>query len=619
MMRFPAPMVALMNQAELWPANRQNKNLLIDALNLVKKEQNGEKAKFEITVQGWKKGETLSSIIEDIRGAFAQQEQALDQIEAIFSGRRGNMEEALDTLEAGISTIGQAFALAAAIESKVKFSDFPLINDMIQAALNVNADNEPAEILIGRMALTVRFIGDLEREAELYMEVRPQAVPWGAYINESMEGVKSGLGAIQTYLDEHKKINLLAGAYMLQEHGKRLAFLFKDMYEKTEKLFTFSPISEIERLWLRRGRYRQGMVTAEYLQEAIARVGLIIQDHVLENAIFQAAIMPDVVKEYYKSNISQLLEREKYYFENLNDDDNTLLMLKQSMEQFLETFMTAVSYAKQYVPALNEAPNFKELRDIILGVYEGTIPKRTLRRVNAFLSQELINLLEQEDMEPRAQEALQYQQRALQLVDDYLENGNRSSLEQAIEPLEHGTLRLIEFYQAKMTSDTDGPTVSCLKCGCANPMGTTHCVNCKAYIPFAKAIDAQNSNINISENVQQENNIKKLEDLVTNVIYNQNDPPSVGETVEPILLNAKKVWEALKNRPAEAVSKDELDPKDFLEATEAFIGGLEEMIRYDVDRDISRINRGLEKAKKAAEKMMTLANPSAAPPADGRH
>ncbi len=611
MFGFNPPTIALLELAERWledPSLEADLLLVLkNVTNLSQAEHNG----FMFNAQGIKKTNSLLNKIEDINKAYTERAEHLESLEGIIRRKESQkIEEILNKIEETTIIIEQASSIATAEDSKMRLSRYPVLNNFLQACMNVYGESEPIEVLQPRIAAAINFVTSMEEQFKAHLEIRPQAAPWQPHFTDEIEKIKEGIGAVQIYIEERNSQNLIAGSHLIQENSLALFNLLQDMYEKTGGLHTFSKVSELERLWIRRFRFKEGTITKEALDQAMNDVSMLISFHESSYANFIESPVNEAIKNHYQSSIEALIKYERESFEKLTDDDTTLVMLKEAIEKYIETISTISEYITQTIPNISEATNINELCKVILGVYNGVTPVRILRRIMQYLKESLEKDSSQDD---GAGNALELQKQGLELIEEFLSVRNREILAKALEVLQNGTILLLDYYKEKSKSvidNDDEEKIACMKCGYSNKKGISHCESCHSYLLFAKNMMASENHLINYENgelsdVEKPENIKKLEELASTISYSQ-DPVDVKEIVAPILAQANEVLEFFQKRPAEAAEKDEMNPEKFIEATKLYKSGLEKFLEYDKDGDKAHIATGIDMIRKASDQFIQI-------------
>lgn len=616
MFNFSQPIIALIELSERWMQDNSLKEDLLLTLKTVTNINEMELNGFKFFTQGVKKTTNFLNIIEEINQAYKLREELLEQMgSAIKKDEHKNLDTLLNQLEEATIIITQASEALAVEDQKLHLSKNTSLNNFLQACLNVYADTEPAEVLPPRVAMAINLVNTMEQDFNNFIEIRPQAVPWQPYFIETINKMKEGIGGIQVFLDEHNPQNLIAGATMIQEASSSISSLMQDMFEKTQGLYTFSFVNEIERLWIRRYHMKEGTIQQEQLDEALQAVDRLVSFHesICEN--FKDSPISESIKVYYEQPLEQMVVHERECLNKLSDDDNTLILLKDAVEKYINTNSSISDYVRQTIPNISEASNMNELRKLILGVYEGRTPVRILKRVASYLKEQL----EQNKLaEEGSENAVNLQEQGLAKIEEFLITRNRELLNDSLELLQNGTILMLDYYNEKnkklIDSASKQGSIACMKCGYINKNGVTYCENCRSYLLLARTIiDSETHLINYSNDgeldVEKPDNIKKLEELAASINYSQESesgPIDVKEVIIPILLHTNSVLDFFKNRPADSASKDEMNPAEFIKTTELYKSGLEKFLEYDKDNDKAKVQQAMEIIRNATEAFMQI-------------
>ncbi len=609
--QFNPPMIALIELAENWITDKSKKDDLFVVLDAVRQINETELNQFLFSNQSMKKTSVLLNMFEDIKQYFADRSEAFDQLEnAVNHNKTQDIENIIDKIEETTIIIQQAITVASMEDSKHRLSKYPVLNSLIQSALNVYGEQEPDIILEPRILIAINFVSYLQEQFDLYLEIRPQAAPWQSMFSEALEELKEGIGGIQVYLDEKNPKNLLAASHMIQESSQKLFTLLEDMYQKTESLFSFSNIAEIERLWIRRYRKKEGIIPQEKLDESLAEVNAVISAHEMMAQAFGDSLVNENIRSHYGESVTNAVQHERESFNKLTDDDTTLVALKDAVEHFIAINKTISEYVQQTIPNISEAANINEYRQVILGVYNGTTPVRILRRVTDYLKNELQKAVE---IDTEAAPILAAQQEGIALVEEFLQTRERENLAKALEVIHSATVELIAYYKEKneqAISSAESKPILCVKCGYQNKAGLTHCEYCYSYLLFAKnPINEAKSIIDYGSpapaSIQKPENLKKLEELASR-IQSSSETVKVRQIVVPILNETKNVLEFFNTRPEESKEKDEIDPTEFIGASKLYAEGLESFLEYENNGDKNLVEEGMEKIRHAADIFMNM-------------
>ncbi len=608
--KFNPYMITFLDKADKYVRTGEGLEELQEILPAVHHNHQVEYNQYLFSVQGMKKTNEALNVFEDITENFEERKKALMGFEkALAAEKRQEADKALDRIEETTIIIFQAEATSGSLDSKMRLSKFPLLNNLIQASLNVYSGDAPAAVLESRIVMAVNFIGFLEEQIAMYMEIKPHSAQWYPYLSPCIEQLKQGIGAIQIYLEEKNPQNLLAAAHLLQENSKILHSYIETMNAQNEPLFSFSSIPQLERLWIRRYRYAQAALPLEHLTKAIEEVSDLISLHEKMAEEFENSLVSETIKNHYAPTLKAYAAYERDAFNRLTQDDATLTYLKEAIERFAATNKMIAEYVEVTVPNLSEAPNIEELRNIISGVYRGDMPDRILRRVASFLESQL-----EKDIAsmPELPDYITIQKEGFGLIEQYLAVGNKLFLAQALDKIQNATLLLLSDYRQQADNAINSmqeKSVLCVKCGYQNRAGVTHCEYCYSYLVLSKnpfeekknLIDLENDDI--STKVPE--NIRKLEELAEQ-IQTSREAVSVHETVLPILADTRAVLDFFAKRPPEAKEKDEINPAEFIAATKLYASGLEQMLGYDETGDVALVSSAINTIHSALSKFMAL-------------
>lgn len=618
MMQFSPATVAMFELAERWESDKSvGKDLLLCLIN-VRKQHSDAYQSFKFMAQGMKKTNQISNLFESINSLYHRTRDILVSIDtAVREGNDTYMEQLLNELEESLVHTDTLSSIMVAEDRKLRMSRFEPVNDYLNACLNVYGENEPAEILTKRQAIIVNFIKLIETESAAYMEIRPQAAHWLPNIEYYIGKIKQGVGAVQIFIDEADRQSLIAGAQAIQKNAAELKAIIDDMHEKNDPLFTFSKINEMELLWIRRYRAKEGVIPAESLNEAIQKAGGVVLEHQIAAEGFAKSFLASHIRDYYKQSLKDAADYEQACFAAMTADDETLVKFKDASESFIASMETIMKYAKEQEQDLSAAPNIKEFCEIIAGVKLGIVPSRIMKRVCQFLSERLTEAENTDDED--LIRFTELQKEALAIVMEYFETRKSVRLPEAIEKLKAATAGIISYYKAKEEAaiNVESGGIMCVKCGAMNPAGSTYCTSCNSYLMFGKAFSEANheSIIDISQSEggdqMPDEVIKKLEEMVTNLVFNSKTPSSpsyleakTAETVRPLIANGRQIISDINSRPADA--EDELNPEPFLNAAKKYVAGLELIATFDDERDIGKVQSGYEMVMESFNELRDL-------------
>lgn len=616
MIKFDPVTVAMTELAERWKKDKSIKQDLILCLINVRKTHSANYETFKFAIQGMKKDNNLLNVSADIDDLYQRSRDVLVAIDDVVRNNKKNpdIDSLLDELEEYLVSIDGMFEDLKKKDIKLRLSRYAVINDYLQACLNVYGENDPPEILPIRQGILIAFLQSLEADFNAYLEIRPQASQWQPNFTYYVDKIKKGIGAVQVFLDENDPRNLLLGAQTIQENAKELYNNMEDMRKQTANLFTFSKIDQIELLWLRRYRHKEGVISDELLKDAMDKAENLVAFHEQTAENFNRTFLTTNIKQYYDQSLKSLVAYERQCFQALNAEDQTLLAFKEAVENVALTLDNITQYAESQKQDTSQAVNIETFCELIAGVYLAIVPTRILRRVLKFLLEQF-NATEIQDSEVIP--FVDMQTEAFKLVQDFLDNGDRSVLPVAIEKLKAGTANILAYYREKekenenkAVEENNSNGIMCVKCGTMNQSGLTYCSKCNSYLTFAKSIPQapQESLINISQSASSDSmpqeNIKKLDDLVASLNFVSKNPnsPAYKEftteaTVMPMLEQAKRILHFFSTRPKDV--QDEIDPAPFIAATKKYVKGLEEMASFDKEKDAGKVLSGYNAVREA--------------------
>lgn len=609
-----SPKIAqLLNLGEEVLDRRPVEEAFVEALDAAEEFNNLEETRFEFFMQGRKRIPVVENLALDVRGAFQKRREALNKIREYLKGASEEILcEGLREVEESSIVIAQTSRALGSEDYKIRFSISPLLNDFIQAGLNVYGGHEPPTILGTRMPLVITYVSTHEQEFRNHLEIHPEIEEIAPLFSTCISSLKEGVGAVQIFLDEGDPKNLLAGLHLIIENSRALFELTGKINEKTAGRYTYSFLPDIERLYVRKKKLEAGEIPREIYLEAVSRIEHLIQIHREDLDALREAPIAAECKEEFVPRLEEILASEKEALAALSEDETNVEPIKSACENFSTTYRDAVKRAQGEWADLSCASNFEQLREIIIGVYEDTIPKKFLRLMGQYLYDQLSLLLARET-DPEVLEALQLQREGFVDISNYFLQDDKNLLAESLKKLQAGALKLVELEkrQAEARASREAPQISCVKCGTPNPQGTSHCTKCGAYIPFAKDMILEEASLSIREGqpvrTETYQNVQILEDLVESIQNGTAGVKEMKKVVEPLFEEASKVLViAQKTPPPTTTEKEKKDFASFIDSTRIFVAGLQEMQFYEKDGDTSHLLKGLEMVREASQRFRAL-------------
>lgn len=565
-----------------------------------------ERARFEQMLSGLKRVAAAEELIGKIRAAFHRRIEGLRLLEVSLVGEGGDLAQGSDldwadpideggkiliepvdallAMEEGQAGLAQYLPLLMRLDAQTRFSPYPPLNEVIQAGLNVLAGNDAPQTLAARMPDLAGGVLALERSWFDLAEVSPVAREASFRFMAVSARLREGVGAVQVWLDETAQgrsypPNLKVGLHLLGEASYELHALVADV--RAAAPTRHGAALEMERLALRLAQAES--FDDERVVEALERARFALGALDSDMEALQAAFLPEHVKGAWLPRLVECVVAVNDALASAFADAVNLGPAQDAMAAYEEAYAAAQAEAEALSPDLSAAPRFAQMRDIIAGVYHGVVPEMYLRTLIEAFAQSLDEAASLE-LAPEALDIVTVQAEALALLRGYLETGERAVLPEAWHAIQETVMATLAMAREVEAQEREARrAVVCLKCGCENGAGVTHCVHCSAFIPFARGGGSHASEFAWSYDaaaapaVRVPAHVTRLQELVEAWHAEGAVPPDLPPFLDRLLSSAATARRAIEGTLSRTAPENREAAEHFLALTARFQEGLRQI------------------------------------------
>lgn len=377
-----------------------------------------------------------------------------------------------------------------------RFSDLPLLNDLVTLALNqVKGKGDFSEDLLRRMPPLREFLRYLRGVGEGFGSRHPERADLADEVLRAVQALEHAAGGLFVYLQETRDPVDLSQALSLLDRGiLSLGPTFQAMREVEYASLVFSENPLLDRL----ARSIQSLQSGEDALEEVERhLAEVVRFHRTQagDVAFLAtqAFMPLSLRDACVPRMVALVERMDAELGILHSRPPDPLAMAEAVNRFqalgteLDSVQEELEKGLAAWPKVAGAGHWEGLAAVLYGVYAGSVTDARLQaqvqmlldlqgayRRRLFL--EMRRDPEEAERMQRVVQSLDEQQSALALALEYLESGDRDLLLKAYEALGPPTLRLLELKREAEAGEM--AAAICPGCHRPNPPGSLSCASC---------------------------------------------------------------------------------------------------------------------------------------------
>jgi len=503
-------------------------------------------------------------------------------------------------------------------------SSLPIVEDFIRIGINVFNGVIGKEALVEKMPFQLVLLNSIERDIRRFKENYPEAEDLAADLSTALERMKSGIGAVQTYMDNNDKRDLLNGlnilgviSWELCEHldkmgsymgekGKSEDPYISDFLIAAERFLAdeIDPedfkvnLAEFKDYFINVcneiGAFQSDfMIRKKVVEEFIPRLNEKVEDI---QGLFQDTEEALGEEEPDKGTIEKLVKKLQVQFEELED----------CKDEFYDANLIEKDLSKE--------PDMIKLRDIIKGLFNKIIPVSLLQETLLGIggqNQVRIERLEKclssgkDEKLQSLKEPLYKREHAFGLLQAYVDERNLPLLFEALELIEETYDSLAGLDELLSEKETAGNMVACFKCSHLNTRGSKACSKCGAKFPFSSMMETQ-STIEVGEGQDEgeereySDDVIELKKLVGDICQGRDrgeDLKKVLEMVRSKISGGKKQFREF-TKPYLEKFPDQKEFKEKADRLSSIFDSLETRINnieaYFSDKNISYLKENLE-------------------------
>ncbi|MCL5037930.1 MAG: zinc ribbon domain-containing protein [Chloroflexi bacterium] len=582
-----------------------------DALAKAREFDKSEKNRFNIYIDSRPKRIEIQNLGIAIEEGFQQRKKGLVTLRRYLENEN---PECLangidDVIKGSIAVAGNSINLKV-VDDKCRFSNIPLLDDVIKACMNIYQKNARPALIRVLMPELVQFVFEMEADLKEFTVLFPAEREIIDVYNNTIRLVKNSVGAFNVYLEEGNREDLYIGGQMLFVGGHEFIKVLKKIGQVFKKEWVGSEVPYVEKINFAFRAYKEGFIKLEALEKLLEGIRKVHKAFYMSlekleasplSPEFKRKLFPGIRKKLAKQD--EILSKLLYNPEMLNEYKAISIGLKND-------FQAIKNELKITMGGLQKATDYENMRNLIFGVQQGRIPLRYFRQILNDFEDRLLYLIENETSEI-VLNALDTQREGLEELKLYPEDRNKEHLMEGWRLIDSGVKAIIGMLPQQKGDVMETKTVFCIKCGAPNIAEVQHCINCGAFIPFAKLIASDQEHFSVKEGEpgrpkgSMGQNLMILQELVQRLENRQASIPEMEAVVGSLLKQAqdtRKIFE--KMLPALKTEKEKENCTDFIASVREFEEGLERMLTFSVQRNFSNLVEGLSKASNAADKLV---------------
>ena len=658
---FPPPITELLDRAnDFYQKNAEPEDLL-PSLQGAREFHESSKGFFSFFNKSRVEDEEVKHLSEAFMEHCKKLDENFDKLEKFVETGKTDilLEAVLGVQEASHNMTLINGKLKELKENFEVMAALPVVDDFIRVGINVFNEVFAKEALEEKMPFQVLLIQNIENDINKFKENYPDTKELQEKLFTSLEQMKSGFGAVQSYLDNGDKKDLLNGlnilgviSWELCDHLDAMGIYMGEKGE-SEDLFVSELLIALEKLNrddIDIEKFKEYLQEfKEYFLNLCNEIGAFQNDFIVRRKVVEAFIprLNEKVEDI-NSLFEELLgsteetdEEDKEVDEEDKEADaevdtepdkeqvgKIVKKLRVDFEELLDLkdeFYDAVLEEKD----LSKEPEMIEARNIIKGLFDRVIPVSLLQEKLLIMAGQNEARLERADKCLSSTEAekvkslkepLLKREKAFQLLQAYVSERNPHYLFEALEIIEetYDDLAGVDGLLAEM--EVSKNMIACFKCAHMNQRGSKMCSKCGAKFPFSNIMQASSTMEVEEKGISKEGEEEKkysddvifLKGVIEEVCQGRNKKEELGKVLEDI---KKKIGEGKKGFSdfTKPYFEKYPDEKEFKEKSEELTGIFEDLEdslkyieKYFSEENIDYLKNGLHSFLEGADDMNAL-------------
>lgn len=448
----------------------------------------------------------------EFESALQMQAEALDQVESLLLERVGLDSErwpvVLEAVEGAGGRVTLALGTMLRMHDEVpRISDTPLVNEVYALALNVLKGHKGAIMgLAHRLGPLFEMAEFLSRAQEQFAARNPGEVEIVARLGGAIDDLRQAVGGFYVYIEDARTVDLSNALTLFDRAVGPIGACMKAMKMVEADRAHFSEAVPLQRLHEALGLLALGLPV-----DLVPLVAALGEYHAALTTDLEALVATAWLGHARRTELlgamaeclGQLAALRSAVLEAGGDLEalaDHVERLREVGEMF-DDLQAELEDERDQRPDLRGAGVLHPVFEAMTGAWHGVVPDRVLaealdvlaRLHQAFEARLRLDMLEGQGSDETIEvDALIAEQgRAIALLEQYLESGDRELLPQAYDALVPSGLRLQQIREAADRSAT--AQITCLLCGTANPAGTSRCASCARQLPVLSNFTASSA------------------------------------------------------------------------------------------------------------------------------
>jgi hypothetical protein len=574
---------------------------------------------FQIYSQTKLKIPALENLLIDIKEAFEKRAKGIQILyEYLLTQEKDKLEEGLALIEEGTLGIVSEIRALAQEDYKIRFSPFPIIDDLLKGMYNINKRLEDPAILRFRMMNGVKFIEYAEQKWAELLAIHPEIDKHKARLKDIISLFKGSMGALYDFTERKDSDDLFMAYQGLFCASHEYYKLMQEVEAEIQGKFEFSYLPYVERLYKALKQFKEGEILEDKLKEAHYTATQVYNINLGDLFNLRNSPVSKELKERYIPVLEENLRKQGEILDKILNQPELIEDFKTVSEAVAYSYNFLLKELKAERQKIAAATDLDNLRHIIFGVYEGVVPQKYLRQILDDLRNIIIDLKgkEAEVKEEIAEEVswgLNAEFVGVTEIYKYFEDKNKEHLLTGWKLIEEGGMKLfsVDAPAPPPPAEEKKPMIACLKCGAENPKDAQHCIRCGAYLPYSKMMQEESSQFTFKEGegiargTMGAKNIVMLQELVRKIESGDVGYKETQETLMPLLREVSMIKSNLQRQILPKITKEE--ERDmlitFLGALEEFSMGIRRMLNSSLRGNYSLLIEGFNIACAGAEKI----------------
>ena len=509
MITFPLPITELLDKINDVYRQISDINELKVALEQAKIFHNRSRSQFLFFNKIKSDSDKVNKLNEFLNENYNRMYQEFDKlVDFINTGK----VETLFSASLGIQETSYLITKNSQALNKIKeksrtFSPFLMIDDFIKLGINVYNEKSEKKSILEKIPFLVTFKETIHDDCYKFEECYPEAEEIIDELEQSLEDIERGIGAVYIYTQNENKEDLLNGLKILGNASRKLYDYLNKMGHYKVK-YRYNPNPYIDEFLCYFDQFLAKELPFEQFTEAIYEFRNNCKNINEEIEQYLTDFMPGHdIREEVTTSIEERLEYiniildklEEAIFAEIIDEDYIEELFMQIQDETQELYDSKKEFHHSVIlqeKNLSEDVEIMQLRDIIKGIYKKNIPLPVLHEflLNFNGRTQLLNnriaqltCCEEENINI-LRRAIKGRKKIWEETNLYISDRQYEHLFNALEIIEENFNEIKGLDEAiserEYNKNIEENLVICVKCSHRNTKAEKKCRNCGTLLPF---------------------------------------------------------------------------------------------------------------------------------------